>query len=216
MNKLVTLINIRKIFECRALTTKITAEGKDVPKKKTYENRITLIGPDDSVCITDLKDAQNLSSRRELKLVKIQDVDSKTRRPVYKLMTNAEYHEEEIARRKEKQTARDGNHLKGQKLITLSSRIAEHDLLTGVKKMAKLLEKQYEVKVVISGNENEETKAEKIYSIIEKNLKSVGLLVQKRSKGNNLRFQLLPLKDSPNQSNSDNSNSDKNNEKGPL
>ncbi|CAH2238776.1 translation initiation factor IF-3, mitochondrial [Pararge aegeria] len=216
MNKLVTLINIRKIFECRALTTKITAEGKDVPKKKTYENRITLIGPDDSVCITDLKDAQNLSSRRELKLVKIQDVDSKTRRPVYKLMTNAEYHEEEIARRKEKQIARDGNHLKGQKLITLSSRIAEHDLLTGVKKMAKLLEKQYEVKVVISGNENEETKAEKIYSIIEKNLKSVGLLVQKRSKGNNLRFQLLPLKDSPNQSNSDNSNSDKNNEKGPL
>lgn len=74
-------------------------------------------------------------------------------------MTNAEYHQEEILRRKEKQEARDNNSTKGQKLITLSSRIAEHDLLTGVKKMAKLLEKQYEVKVVISGNENEDSKA---------------------------------------------------------
>lgn len=84
MNKLTTFINIRKLFERRAIATIITADGKDVPKKKTYENRITLISPDDSVSITDLKNAQSLSARRELKLVKIQDADSKTRRPVYK------------------------------------------------------------------------------------------------------------------------------------
>ncbi|XP_045763521.1 translation initiation factor IF-3, mitochondrial-like [Maniola jurtina] len=214
MNKLVIF---RKLFECRTISTRLTADGKDIPKKKTFENRITLIGADNSVSITDLKNAQNLSARRELKLVKVQDADSKTRRPVYKLMTNAEYHEEEISRRKEKQVARENNSTKGQKLITLSSRIAEHDLLTGVKKMAKLLEKHYEVKVVISGHENEETKSEKIYSIIEKNLKSVGQLVQKRSKGSNLRFQVQPLRDNSKQTNSDQSSPDQNSDdKGPL
>ncbi|XP_023946971.1 translation initiation factor IF-3, mitochondrial [Bicyclus anynana] len=217
LNKFITLVNVRKLLECRAITTRTTinANGKDVPKKKISENRITLIGADNSISITDLKDAQNLSVRRELKLVKIQDPDTKTRRPVYKLLTNAEYHEEEISRRKEKQNARESNSIKGQKLMTLSSKIAEHDLLTSVKKMAKLVEKQYEVRVVISGNENEDMKLDRIYSIIEKNLKSAAQLVQKRNKGNNLRFQLLPLKDSTNQRNQSTSDQS-NNDKGPL
>lgn len=84
MNKLIPLLNIRRFLECRSVATKLTADGKEIPKKKDLENRITLIGVDNSVSITDLKNAQNLSLRRELKLVKIQDVDSKTRRPVYK------------------------------------------------------------------------------------------------------------------------------------
>lgn len=84
MNKLLTLFNTRRLFDCRSIATRISASGKDVPKKPNIENRITLIGIDNSVSITDLKNAQNLSSKRELKLVKIQDVDSRTRRPVYK------------------------------------------------------------------------------------------------------------------------------------
>lgn len=66
-------------------------------------------------------------------------------------MTSADYHEEELQRRKEKQASRLNNSVKGEKLLTLSSRIGEHDLMTGVKKMMKLLEKQYEVKIVIAG-----------------------------------------------------------------
>lgn len=73
-------------MESRAFTSRLTADGKEIPKKKTHETRITLIGPDNSVSITDLKNAQNVSLRRELKLVKVQDVDSKTRRCVYKLV----------------------------------------------------------------------------------------------------------------------------------
>lgn len=67
-------------------------------------------------------------------------------------MTNAEYHAEELAKRKEKQTSRQTNN-KGEKLLTLSSRISDHDLMTGVKKMIKLVEKQYEVKVILAGED---------------------------------------------------------------
>lgn len=86
MNKLVYLFSVKRLIEARAFASRLTADGKEIPKNKTYETRITLIGPDNSVSITDLKNAQNVSLRRELKLVKVQDVDSKTRRPVYKLV----------------------------------------------------------------------------------------------------------------------------------
>lgn len=74
----------------------------------------------------------------------------------FRMMTNAEYHEEEISKRKQKQESKDSNLIKGQKLLTLSSKIAEHDLMTRIRKIGKLLDKQYEVKVVISGEDNED------------------------------------------------------------
>lgn len=70
-------------------------------------------------------------------------------------MTSSEYHAEELSKRKEKQMARQNASIKGEKLLTLSSRIGEHDLMTGIKKMLKLVEKQYEVKVVIAGDDAE-------------------------------------------------------------
>lgn len=84
MNKFCNLLGLRRLLEYRPISTRLTADGKEVPKRKNLENRITLIGTDNSVSITDLKNAENLSIRRELKLVKIQDVDAKTRRPIYK------------------------------------------------------------------------------------------------------------------------------------
>lgn len=84
MYKFLALFSIRRLVECRPVSIRITADGKEVPKRKVFETRITLIGTDNSISITDLKNAQNLSERRELKLVKLQDVDAKTRRPVYK------------------------------------------------------------------------------------------------------------------------------------
>ncbi|RVE45969.1 hypothetical protein evm_009372 [Chilo suppressalis] len=196
---------------------RIAADGKAIPKKKTFENRITLIGADNTVSIIDLKSAESLSLRRELKLVKIQDVDSKTRRPVYKLMTNSEYHEEELEKRKERQEARQRNSIKGQKLLNLSSKIGEHDLMTSVKKMIKLLEKQYEVQVILMyvGQDGEKV-CEKMYDIIEKNTKSAGKLVQKRNKGNSLRFQLLPVRENSTQTGGVSDQNTNGNDKGPL
>lgn len=197
--------------------TIINAEGKDVIKKKVYENRITLISPDNSLSITDLKNAQNISLRRDLKLVKIQDTDAKTRRPVYKLMTSSEYHAEELSKRKEKQMARQNASIKGEKLLTLSSRIGEHDLMTGIKKMLKLVEKQYEVKVVIAGDDAEAAmKSEKIYQTIENQVRNMSRIVQKRVKGNSLRFQLLPVRDSSTEGTGNTDSSQNDNNKGPL
>lgn len=83
MNKLIALFSYRPFVECRPMA-RLAADGKEIPKRKNFENRITLIGTDNSITITDLKNAQNLSQKRELKLVKIQDIDAKTRRPIYK------------------------------------------------------------------------------------------------------------------------------------
>ncbi|KAF9824275.1 hypothetical protein SFRURICE_019955 [Spodoptera frugiperda] len=219
LNKLVTTLGVRRILEFRTMKTKtiINAEGKDVIKKKVYENRITLISPDNSLSITDLKNAQNISLRRDLKLVKIQDTDAKTRRPVYKLMTSSEYHAEELSKRKEKQLARQNASIKGEKLLTLSSRIGEHDLMTGIKKMLKLVEKQYEVKVVIAGDDAEAAmKSEKIYQTIENQVRNMSRIVQKRVKGNSLRFQLLPVRDSSTEGTGNTDSSQNDNNKGPL
>lgn len=214
-----TTLGVRRILEFRTMKTKtiINAEGKDVIKKKVYENRITLISPDNSLSITDLKNAQNISLRRDLKLVKIQDTDAKTRRPVYKLMTSSEYHAEELSKRKEKQMARQNASIKGEKLLTLSSRIGEHDLMTGIKKMLKLVEKQYEVKVVIAGDDAEAAmKSEKIYQTIENQVRNMSRIVQKRVKGNSLRFQLLPVRDSSTEGTGNTDSSQNDNNKGPL
>ncbi|KAJ0179365.1 hypothetical protein K1T71_005077 [Dendrolimus kikuchii] len=199
MNRYMSLFNIKKILDYRNIS-RLTAEGKEIPKQKQYENRVTLINTDNSVSITDLKNAQSLSVRRELKLVKIQDVDSKTRRPVYKLMTNTEYHAEELNKRKEKQASRQNDTTKGEKLLTLSSRIGDHDLITGIKKIIKLLGKHYEVKVIITGDGvMSEQNLDRIYSVIENNVKDSGKIVQKRNKGNALKFQLLPIKQNSSQ-----------------
>ncbi|CAH0397477.1 unnamed protein product [Chilo suppressalis] len=217
INKLLGVFGSQRLLQCRTFAMRIAADGKAIPKKKTFENRITLIGADNTVSIIDLKSAESLSLRRELKLVKIQDVDSKTRRPVYKLMTNSEYHEEELEKRKERQEARQRNSIKGQKLLNLSSKIGEHDLMTSVKKMIKLLEKQYEVQVILMyvGQDGEKV-CEKMYDIIEKNTKSAGKLVQKRNKGNSLRFQLLPVRENSTQTGGVSDQNTNGNDKGPL
>lgn len=74
-------------------------------------------------------------------------------------MTNAEYHSEELESRKQKQASRQNTTLKSEKLMTLSTKIGEHDLMTGVKKMLKLLEKQHQVRVVIAGESGQETQS---------------------------------------------------------
>ncbi|KAL4708796.1 hypothetical protein ACJJTC_011760 [Scirpophaga incertulas] len=217
MNKLFGLLRMKRLIDLRSASTRLTADGKVIPKRKIFENRITLIGTDNSVSITELKSAESLSLRRELKLVKIQDVDAKTRRPIYKLMTNAEYHQEELEKRKAKQESRQNLATKGQKLISISSKIGEHDLITNIKKIVKLLEKQFEVKIVLAADgANGEEQCERIYSIIEKNSKTCGKIAQKRNKGNSLRFQLLPLKHKSISAEESSDSNQSGNDKGPL
>lgn len=66
-------------------------------------------------------------------------------------MSPSDYHEEELNNRKARQEAKKNSAIKGVKLMTLTSRVDNHDLMATVKKIVKLIEKQYEVRIVITG-----------------------------------------------------------------
>lgn len=141
-----------KLLSSNLISDKVNSIEPKKPKKQPIP-KITLLGSDENITITTLTEAQHISKRRDLKLVKIIDIDTKTQRPVYKLMSGAEYHTEELKqrelRKKEKKTS---GSLKGEKLLMLNANISTHDLETNIKKVVKWISKQYEVRVVISGD----------------------------------------------------------------
>lgn len=110
-----------------------------------------------------------------------------------RLMTGTEYHAEEIKRREEKKESRKEQHIKAEKLLTLSSKISDHDLQSKIAKVVKWIEKLHEVRVVVSGGESEMQKMEKIAAMIEEEATKVaGRSVQKRIKNGEIKFSLLP------------------------
>ncbi|XP_072394002.1 translation initiation factor IF-3, mitochondrial [Diabrotica undecimpunctata] len=167
--------------------------GEKPKKKKTVEiPSITLI-QGNQLSVTTLSEAQKLSKRRDLKLVKIVDLDTKTQRPIYKLMTGTEYHAEDLKQRLQKKEEKQGS-IKGEKVLILNHNIYEQDLQTQIKKIGKWINKMYEVRIVINGDSSNMEKAEAVYSAIEKTLEKDVKIVQKRQKGSDIKFQLLPPK----------------------
>lgn len=166
--------------------------------KKPAIPKITLIASDqgsDKVTITTLPEAQKLSKRRDLKLVKVLDVDTKTQRPVYKLMSGAEYHAEDLKLREMKKIEKlADNSLKGEKVLIVGDNISEHDIITQTNKIRKWIQKRYEVRIVINGNSSNMDKAEKVYSLLESTLQSDVRFLQKRTKGSDIKFQVVPPK----------------------
>lgn len=135
------------------LNKQIASENTPVPRKKTVRiPKITLITPENNnISITTLEEAQKISKRRDLKLVKIVDLDAKTSRPVYKLMSGAEFLKEDLKRRAERKANKAESLIKGEKLLTLSYRISDHDLNSRIRNIEKWLAKSYEIRVVING-----------------------------------------------------------------
>lgn len=108
-------------------------------------------------------------------------------------MTSHEYHAEELKKREEKKIARNQPHIKSEKLLSLSNKITEHDLLSKINKCKKWIEKMHEVRVVVSADDGDMSKAEKITGVIEKEMKEVdGRVLQKRTKDNNIKFTIMP------------------------
>lgn len=167
------------------------AESAAKARKPKTSPKVTLVSTDESVSIVSLEEAEKISKRRDLKLVKIVDLSLKTQRPVYKLMTSAEYLTEDLKRREEKKRTREEATIKGDKLLSISARISEHDLNSKIQNVVKWLKKSYEVRVVISAD-GEKSKQEGIAARIEQSTKEVGNVSQKRVRDNNLRFQILP------------------------
>lgn len=161
-------------------------------KRKTIELKITLITEGDKMNVVTMEQAKKLADKRQLKLVNIVDFDSKSSRPIYKLMTTHEYHAEDMKRREEKKIARNTPQIKSEKLLTVNSKITEHDLESKKAKVKKWIEKHHEVRVVIS-SEGDMKKAEDICTSIEKAGKEVeGRLLQKRVKDGTIRFSIMP------------------------
>jgi translation initiation factor IF-3 len=122
-------------------------------KKSDSGPIITLIGTDNNQSVVLFSDAEKIAKRRDLKLVRIVDLDTKTQRPIYQLMTGAQYYTEDRKLRKEK-FAKEESGFKGYKLVTLSHRITPHDLSSKLKNITKWLSKAYEVRVVINGDKD--------------------------------------------------------------
>lgn len=144
------------------LVRNIQNQGEYVnDEKKTKRNipKITLISTD-NILVTTLEEAQKLSKRRDLKLVKVIDLDTKSQRPVYKLMTGNEYHAEELKQREQKKKDKENdNSLKGEKVLMLNANIGVNDLNVAANKIIKWLNKRYETRVIINGNAGNMEKA---------------------------------------------------------
>lgn len=134
------------------------AAGAPKKKKTAPIPRITLLSGTD-ITISTLEEAQKIAKRRDLKLVKILDLDTKTDRPVYRLMTGAEYHQEDLKQREVKNAIRSKGAFKGEKVLIMGQNISEHDLQTNINKVLKWINRRYEVRIVINGNSENNTKA---------------------------------------------------------
>lgn len=180
---------------CYSTTTPKNVTPEISQKRTTKVSpKITLISDNDKIDVMTLDQAKKLSVRRDLKLVKIMDLDTKTHRAVYKLMTGSEYYAEDLKKREERKLAKAEPHIKGEKLLTIANKISQHDLNSKISTCLKWLQKYYEVRVVITGSENEIAKSEKIVVDIETQVGEIGSrIMQKRIKDGTIKFSILPM-----------------------
>ncbi|XP_054267692.1 uncharacterized protein LOC128989713 [Macrosteles quadrilineatus] len=168
------------------------AKPDQTKKKKELKVYISLLASDGNfISVTTIEEATKLAKRRNMRLSKEMDYDPKTGRAVYKLVTESEYLKGDTDWGDSKSRKEKGKSTKGDKVVSLTSSTAEHDVLIKVKMMLKWLEKRHEVKVVITGDSKN---GENVFKIIEREISINGRIVQKRSKGPDIRFQILPPK----------------------
>ena len=123
-------------------------------RKPLTSPKITLISPEEEVITITLENAEKLANRRNLKLVKIVDFDTKSERPLYKLMTTQKYFEEDSMIKNRKNKEKDLR--KDEKFYNLSSKICEHDLDFKLANIIKSLTKKHDVRIIISQDGNPE------------------------------------------------------------
>ncbi|CAL4094380.1 unnamed protein product [Meganyctiphanes norvegica] len=189
------LTPIRLHSTCSILAAKKDTEKEYSSTKKQYDSPlITLIDRDDKTTVLSLSQAQRLSKRRNLKLVKIEDPTlQKQERPLYKLLTGKEYFDEQILKKDE--MVKDASGVKGEKTILISGQIEKHDLESKMKNVIKWLKKSQRVKVTISaGKSNEDDRARVLKKMEEAVAPVGGRLLQVREKGDNIKFYIEPHK----------------------
>ncbi|XP_050536235.1 uncharacterized protein LOC126902706 [Daktulosphaira vitifoliae] len=175
------------------LNLNATKDNEEINKKKRPKTapipKITLISPDNNLSIVTLDEASKVSVRRGLKLVKVIDFDTKTQRPVFKMMTTTQFLKDDSKFKRLNNEENKFNELKGEKTAIISSRIGKSDLESKVNHFRKWLLKCYEVRITITGDSSNEI-ADNIIKMTE----GFSRVVQKRQKGDSIKFQLLPPK----------------------
>ncbi|KAH8401041.1 hypothetical protein KR009_002603 [Drosophila setifemur] len=164
-------------------------------KPKTQAQKITLIQQNQSMSISTLEEAQKLAKRRELHLLRLDQTDAKTGRPMFKLVTASEMLSDDSSTSK---SSSEKGQKKSEKSLTIGARITEHDLSSRLKNIVKWLAKRHEVRVLIQGGSSgsDDSKAEGIVKSIEQTIKEpqvIGKIVQKRSKGSLIKFSIMPV-----------------------
>lgn len=163
------------------LTKKIRPKTVPVPK-------ITLLGPERDISVVTMDVATKMCERRGLKLVKIIDIDTKTHRPVYQMMTANQFLKEDNKNHQDKDE-KNSKKSKKEKTALINCRIGQADLESKVHNFCKWLNKTHEVRVTITGDT-----ANEIADEIIKKTQEYSRVVQRREKGDTVKFQLLPLK----------------------
>lgn len=156
--------------------------------KTVRQPKITLLGPEKDISIVTMDVASKMCFRRGLKLVKIIDIDTKTQRPVYQMMTANQFLKEDTKSYQDK-NKKNLNSLKGEKTVLINCRIGQGDLESKINNFSKWLSKMYEVRITITGDT-----ANVIADEIIKKTQEYSRMVQRREKGDSVKFQLLPLK----------------------
>lgn len=180
---------------CKSLRfkqNKFETDNRDAIMKKTRPKtiplpKITLLGPDNDLSVVTMDVATKLCERRGLKLVKIIDIDTKTQRPVYQMMTTSQLAKGD--RKSDQKKDEKNRKLKAEKTALINCRIGEADLESKVNHFRKWLNKMHEVRVTVSGDSANEV-ADKIIKMTE----DYSRVVQRREKGDTIKFQLLPPK----------------------
>lgn len=162
--------------------------AKKVRPKTVRQPKITLLGPEKDISVVTIDEASKLSVRRGLKLVKIIDVDTKTQRPVYQMMTPNEFLKEDHNSYQSKDS-KNVNKLKGEKTALINCRIGRSDLESKVNNFRKWLNKMNEVRVTVTGDT-----ANELANEIIRMTQEYSRVVQRREKGDTVKFQLLPPK----------------------
>lgn len=124
-------------------------EEDEKKRKKTPRiSKITLINPDESVTITGLEAAEKIAKRRNLKLIKMPHIGTRSDRDIYKLYNEADFVNEEQDTFSEK--ASESKTMRSTKLFPIRSKINDHDLEIKISNINRLLEKNYRIKLLVS------------------------------------------------------------------
>lgn len=140
--------DIEPIDVVKAAAKKNRVKTPEIPK-------ITLLDSNDNITVTTVTEAEKIAAAKHLRLVRINDPKLRFVRPVYKLLSEAQYLDEELQVKKkirEEKTEKKTNFIKGEKLMAVSVRINEHDLEVKITKALKWVANNFEVRMVLSGS----------------------------------------------------------------